>query len=121
MAGCAEPMALSGVLLPVQVSPGQRTLSLLPMWHIYERTVQYHVLSRAACVIYSSVTHFKKDLASHAPHFLCCVPLLLDRLHARVLATLSKLPAFKSAFAQLLLTFSIAHTRVRATPDGPCS
>lgn len=104
-----------GQCFPVQVSPGQRILSMLPLWHIYERTVQYHVLSRAACVIYSSVTHFKRDLASYKPHFLCCVPLLLDRLHARVLASLSKLPPVKSTIAQLLVMISIAHTKVRPT------
>lgn len=103
----------------VQVSPGDRALSLLPPWHIYERTVEYHVLSRAASVIYSSVTHFKRDLAAHTPHFMCCVPLLLDRLHARVLASLSKLSAVKSALAQLLVSFSIAHTKVRPPPLPP--
>jgi long-chain acyl-CoA synthetase len=95
------------------VLPGQRILSLLPLWHIYERTVQYHVLSRAASVVYSSVKHFKRDLASQTPHFMCCVPLLLDRLHARVRTTLSKLPSFQRSIAQLLVAFSIAHTKVR--------
>lgn len=101
----------------MQVSPGQRALSLLPPWHVYERTVEYHILSQAASIIYSSVTHFKRDLASYTPHFLCCVPLLLDRLHARVLSSLSKLSAVKSAIAQLLVSFSIAHIKVRTPPS----
>ena len=95
-----------------QVEEGHRALSLLPLWHIYERTVQYHVLSQAACVVYSNLAHFKRDLAKEQPSFLCCVPLLLERLHARTMASLAKLEPVQSALARILVAVSIVHTKV---------
>ena len=38
----------------LKVSPGERTLSLLPPWHIYERSAAYYILSQAASQV---VTH----------------------------------------------------------------
>lgn len=32
----------------ITVAPGQRTLSLLPPWHIYERSCGYYIYSRGA-------------------------------------------------------------------------
>ena len=32
----------------LKVYPGERTLSLLPPWHIYERSCGYYILSQAA-------------------------------------------------------------------------
>jgi long-subunit acyl-CoA synthetase (AMP-forming) len=34
---------------PPQVSPGDSSLSLLPPWHIYQRTAAYYLFSRCAC------------------------------------------------------------------------
>jgi long-chain acyl-CoA synthetase len=96
------------------VTAGERALSLLPPWHIYERTVAYHVLSRAGSLVYSGVAHFKRDLSRTSPHYLGAVPLLLDRLHARVFASLDKLPALKRRVAVLLVSASLAFTKVRS-------
>lgn len=95
------------------MEPGQSTLSLLPPWHIYERTTAYYLLSRGAQVVYSSIARFKADLARERPHYLCCVPLLLDRLHARVLDSLAKLPGLKRHLASTLLAASLAFIKVR--------
>lgn len=68
----------------IDVRPGDRTLSLLPPWHIYERTAGYYVLSRGAAQVYSSIRHFRDDLGAHPPDYFVCVPLVLDTLHSKV-------------------------------------
>ncbi|MBE9053431.1 hypothetical protein IQ243_24085 [Nostocales cyanobacterium LEGE 11386] len=35
----------------VQVQPGDRLLSVLPSWHIYERTIEYFALSQGCTLI----------------------------------------------------------------------
>lgn len=37
-----------------QVSPGDSSLSLLPPWHIYQRTTALYLASKAARIVYSS-------------------------------------------------------------------
>ena len=113
-----QPRAPPGAAL--QVTPGESALSLLPPWHIYERTVAYHLLSRGARLVYSSIKRFKADLSRERPHYLCCVPLLLDRLHARVLSTLGRLPPLKRRLAASLLAASLAFIKVRPSPPCRC-
>ena len=54
LCGCAQGVMLTHANLMYQVSnlsfflrpmPGERTLSLLPPWHIYERAVGYFVFA----------------------------------------------------------------------------
>ncbi|EFN50517.1 hypothetical protein CHLNCDRAFT_139443, partial [Chlorella variabilis] len=65
------------------VSPGQRTLSLLPPWHIYERACGYYLFSRGAAQVYSNIRKFREDLTAHPPDYFVCVPLVLDTLHGK--------------------------------------
>eukprot|EP00892_Ulva_mutabilis_P000378 jgi/Ulvmu1/10340/UM061_0023.1 len=102
----------------LEVAPGESALSLLPPWHIYERTVAYYLLSRGARLVYSSIPRFKADLTRQQPNYLCCVPLLLDRLHSRVLDTLGKLPALKRRLAASLLAASLAFIKARRLLQG---
>lgn len=57
---------------------GDVVLSLLPCWHIFERSAELFALSRGAALVYSSVRAFKADLAAYRPHFLIVVPRLLE-------------------------------------------
>lgn len=102
----------------INVLPGNTVLSLLPAWHIYERAVSYHVLSRGARQIYSIIPRFKNDLGAFKPNFFVCVPLVLDTLHTRVMATLGKLPPLKKAIVNMLLGASRAHVHARRLLNG---
>jgi long-chain acyl-CoA synthetase len=39
----------------VDVSPRERVLSMLPPWHVYERSAENYVYSRGATVKYTNV------------------------------------------------------------------
>ena len=100
------------------VTPGQRTLSLLPPWHIYERSVAYHVLSRGATQVYSNIRSFRDDLTVYTPDYLVCVPLVLETLRSRVLGTLKKASALRRTLAMSLLAAATAYTRARRIIHG---
>ncbi len=57
--------------------PGDVVLSLLPCWHIFERSSELFALARGASLVYSSVRSFKADLQKFRPHYLIVVPRLL--------------------------------------------
>ena len=43
-------------------SIGDSFLSLLPCWHIFERSAEYGMLGRGCRIVYSNLLNFKKDL-----------------------------------------------------------
>ena len=59
-------------------------LSLLPPWHIYERTAGYYIFDCGCRVVYSSVKTLRRDLTLYPPHAFVTVPLVLDTLYKRV-------------------------------------
>ncbi|MEB3176000.1 MAG: AMP-binding protein, partial [Synechococcus sp.] len=46
----------------VSPRPGERVLSVLPIWHAYERSAGYLLLSRGCCQSYTNLRQFKGDL-----------------------------------------------------------
>ncbi|KDD72239.1 AMP-binding enzyme, partial [Helicosporidium sp. ATCC 50920] len=56
--------------------PGSHTfLSLLPPWHIYQRTVQYYLSLRHCRLVFSAVPKLREDLQTVKPDILVAVPL----------------------------------------------
>ena len=97
---------------------GHTSLSLLPPWHIYERTVSYYLLSQGARQVYSSVKRLKGDLTKFTPNYLVCVPLVLDTLHARVMGSLATKGGFLGALAQWLVARAQEHTQARSAAES---
>ena len=60
--------------------PGDIMLSLLPVWHITERTFEIWQFSRGCTVVYSSIKTFRNDLAKHKPHWMVLVPRVLEKV-----------------------------------------
>ncbi|KAI3431692.1 hypothetical protein D9Q98_004738 [Chlorella vulgaris] len=100
------------------VDAGDRTLSLLPPWHIYERACGYYLSSRGAGQVYSNIRKFREDLTTYPPDYFVCVPLVLDTLHGRVLQTLKKASSLRRTLATSLLAASAAFVRARRVVEG---
>merc|ERR1719253_592610 len=64
--------------------PGETMVSLLPVWHITERTFEMWMLSRGCKVVYSSIRYFKNDMAKHKPEWLVLVPRVLEKIASGV-------------------------------------
>ncbi|PRW33092.1 long-chain-fatty-acid-- ligase [Chlorella sorokiniana] len=98
--------------------PGEQALSLLPPWHIYERTVTYFIYSCGTCTTYSNIRCFRDDLLKHPPDYFVCVPLVLDALHSKVEATLKKASGLRRALATNLLAAAAAYVQARRVVQG---
>lgn len=59
---------------------GETFVSILPCWHIFERTAEYYVLSKGVKLVYSNLRNFKGDLVTWRPHLLIAVPRVLEML-----------------------------------------
>ena len=72
-----------GPTRPVEESeplPGEVMVSLLPVWHITERSFELWIASRGCSVVYSSIRTFKNDLAKHRPQWMVLVPRVLEKV-----------------------------------------
>ncbi len=51
----------------VSPQPGERVLSVLPIWHAYERSAGYLLLSRGCSQSYTNLRQFKEICSGCAP------------------------------------------------------
>uniref|UniRef100_A0A7S2SD18 AMP-dependent synthetase/ligase domain-containing protein n=1 Tax=Eucampia antarctica TaxID=49252 RepID=A0A7S2SD18_9STRA len=86
--------------------PGDIMLSLLPVWHITERTFELWMFSRGCNVVYSSIRTFKKDLAKHQPQWMVLVPRVLEKVAFGVQDKFSKGSAVAKTLVKLFSTTS---------------
>jgi long-chain acyl-CoA synthetase len=95
---------------------GDVLVSILPCWHIFERSAEYFFLARGVQMVYSNVRTFKNDLKKYRPHFLVAVPRLYETIYKGVESQFASQPLTKRALVKFFRWASGAHmkaTRVR--------
>jgi len=98
-----------------QFKPGQRWLSVLPIWHVFERIATYTALNFAQCVAYSKPVGsvLLKDFQKAKPHWFCSVPRIWEAVNKGLEKKIEKGPKGKRFLAQK--SFSIALQYQKAT------
>ncbi|TGM68747.1 long-chain fatty acid--CoA ligase [Leptospira levettii] len=92
--------------LPLSLKKGDKTLSILPIWHIFERIFEIFSLSYGACTYYSSVRTLKEDLKFVKPNFMASAPRLWESIYGGILGTLNKSSLTKQKMFQLSMYFA---------------
>jgi len=102
-----------GVGERIEPRPGETFVSILPCWHIFERTAEYYVLARGVGMVYSNVRHFKDDLASYKPQILIAVPRVLESLYSAVIRRVASASIIRKAMFNFFLTVSTLFLHAR--------
>jgi long-chain acyl-CoA synthetase len=68
----------------LNMQPGERFLSILPPWHIFERTVEYIALCMGCELAYTDRRRFRDDLGRYEPTFVPSVPRLWESVYDAV-------------------------------------
>ncbi len=84
-------------------------LSILPTWHIFERTVEYLILSAGCTMVYSSVRTFAADLQQYKPTIVATVPRLWESMYTKINSTLEKQDPKKAKIFKKLVAISEAY------------
>lgn len=74
--------------LPFPLKLGDRALSILPIWHSYERVFEMVALSWGVCTHYTSLRTIAEDLRSVRPNVMASAPRLWESLYQKILANL---------------------------------
>ena len=93
------------------LGPGDRFLSILPPWHVYERIAEYLALASGASTAYTTRRTLAEDLLLERPTHLASVPRLWETLYTRILAKVRQESRLKQALFHRLLKASLAYRR----------
>lgn len=83
--------------LPFDLAPGDRMLSILPIWHSYERIFEMISISMGACTYYTNLRSIGEDLKIVRPTLMASAPRLWESLYQKIMAKVEKAPAFRRA------------------------
>ena len=115
---------VKAVLARIQPLPSDVFLSFLPLSHTFERTGGYYLpMAAGSCVAYArSVALLAQDLQSVKPTVLVSVPRIYERVHAKLIETLSpsplKMQLFQAAQAVGWKRFCAAQRLPAPQDDG---
>ncbi|GAB4433681.1 MAG: long-chain fatty acid--CoA ligase [Turneriella sp.] len=76
--------------LPLGFSRHDVMLSILPIWHIFERAFELISIASGAKTVYTSVKHLKADLQTVRPTFMASAPRLWESIYNGILARVNE-------------------------------
>ena len=95
--------------------PGSPVLSVLPIWHAYERSASYYFLSCACTQTYTTIKQLKKDLPRVKPIAMATVPRLWESVQAGFEDVLKTFPASRQRLLRAALANSAAQRKALRT------
>ena len=99
----------------LQPDPGDRSLSILPTWHCFGRTVEYYLLSHGCAQTYTSIRYIKKDLQAYPPRVMASVPRIWESLYEGIQKQFREQPESKQKLAQRFFEISERYILARRT------
>jgi len=90
-----------------------RWVSILPVWHIFERTLEYIAMSIGSTMAYSKPTakHLLPDLAEICPTIMASVPRVWESLHNGILASIKKDSKVKQGLFSFFINVGLIYSR----------
>ena len=81
--------------LPFVLTPKDRALSILPVWHSYERVFEVISIASGVHTYYTSLRHLGEDLQAVKPTIMVSAPRLWEGLYQRILSKVQKAPLLR--------------------------
>ncbi|GAB4221934.1 MAG: AMP-binding protein [Spirochaetales bacterium] len=77
---------LEGVPAHIDLHPGEIFISILPIWHSFERAVEYFILDHAAAIAYSKPVGkiLLEDMAKVRPQWMASVPRIWEGVRSSI-------------------------------------
>lgn len=98
----------------VTVGPTDMTLSFLPLSHVLERLAYHGVMSVGGTIAFAeSVDAVPQNLMEVAPTILVSVPRLFEKMHAKVLSSVTEMPPGRQRLFNRALRVGMAYWEAR--------
>ncbi|MDG2991607.1 long-chain fatty acid--CoA ligase [Candidatus Synechococcus calcipolaris G9] len=102
----------------VQPDAGDRILSVLPIWHAYERVCEYFLFACGCSQTYTNIRHFKNDLKQRKPQYMIAVPRIWEGFYEAVQKQLRDAPSSKRRLATFFLGVGQRYVQQRRLLNG---
>ncbi|MGB3299324.1 MAG: AMP-binding protein [Phormidesmis sp.] len=109
---------IDGASSVVTVGPEQTVMSILPIWHSYERSFEYFVLSQGVTQIYTNIRSVKKDLKAYSPQYMVAVPRLWESIYEGVQKQFREQPESKQKLVNFLIGQSQKYIKAKRILEG---
>ncbi|MCX7712795.1 MAG: long-chain fatty acid--CoA ligase [Chthoniobacterales bacterium] len=104
--------------LPFPLSRNDRALSILPVWHSYERVFEMVAISWGVATYYTSIRTIAEDLKSVRPTIMASAPRLWENLYQKILANVRNSSPLRQALFHLAYQTALRILRARAFLRG---
>ncbi len=81
--------------LPLEFFPGEKALSILPVWHSYERVFEMIAISAGICTHYTTIRTIGEDLKTVLPNVMASAPRLWENLYQKLMARVDSSPIIR--------------------------
>lgn len=109
---------IAGASSVVSVGPEQKVMSILPIWHSYERSFEYFTLSQGVTQIYTNIRYVKQDFKEHSPQYMVAVPRLWESIYEGVQKQFRDQPQSKQKLVDFFLNKSQEYIEARRVLKG---
>ncbi|TGK06169.1 long-chain fatty acid--CoA ligase [Leptospira fletcheri] len=93
----------------LKINAEARLLSILPVWHVFERVVEYVCISIGAATYYTNVRDLRQDLATVKPTFMGSAPRLWENIYNGIYTRINdpgQTPALRRGLFKIAYFFS---------------
>ena len=99
----------------IYLNPGDRALSVLPVWHVFEREVEYVILIQGASLCYSKPVGsiLLADFKAINPHLLPSVPRVFEAVYDGVTKKMRKAGGIVLAMFNFFVGVAKVHKRMQ--------
>ena len=94
-------------------SPGSPVLSVLPIWHSYERSAEYYFFSCGCTQTYTSIRYLKEDLPRVKPILMATVPRLWESIKLGFEDAVEKMPRLRKSLIESAISNSKSYKLAR--------
>jgi long-chain acyl-CoA synthetase len=68
----------------IDITPSEKMLSILPIWHVFERVFEYMAISAGASTYYTNVRDLRDDMKKVQPTFMASAPRLWESIYTGI-------------------------------------
>ncbi|XP_074276221.1 putative acyl-activating enzyme 16, chloroplastic [Silene latifolia] len=104
----------------VPVKAGDKSLSVLPPWHAYERACEYFVHTHGIKQAYTTVKNLKDDLRRYQPDYFISVPSVYEVLYRAIHSQILSSSALRKILALSLIKISLIYMELKRIYEGKC-
>lgn len=98
----------------IHLSPGDKALVVLPVWHSFERTCEYVILIQGAAIAYSKPigSIMLADFQKINPQLIPAVPRIFEAIYEGIMRTMRKKGGISLALFTFFTTIAIIHSKI---------